>query len=145
MRLLCVGRHLFLSEHFCRLFRPLGVDAEPVVGLDAALALARQSPPDAVVCDYDLLATSSIEAWEREAGLRRVPLVAVSMTRRPDAEHLLDINAIAGFFYLPTLSREDAARLMELVQRGRGIVPRGPLPGSVSGPRPTPTRTSVIR
>ena len=33
MRMLCVARHRFLSEHLCRYFEALGMDAVPCVGL----------------------------------------------------------------------------------------------------------------
>jgi DNA-binding NarL/FixJ family response regulator len=143
MRLLCVGRHRYLSEHICRFFRAIGAEARPAVGLAAALEAARHDPPDVVVCDYDLLASGPIRQWEREPAVASIPLVAVSLTRRPDEAYLLDVSPIAGFLYLPTLGREDAARLLELAQRGRGVVPRGPTPGSIAelmAERPTPAR-----
>jgi hypothetical protein len=47
-----------LSDHFGLYFRDLGLDTECVVGVDGALAAARRSAPDVVICDYDLLATT---------------------------------------------------------------------------------------
>ena len=82
------------------------------MGFDEALAAARPVPPDVVVCDYDLLATGSLERWEQDDHLGRLPVIAVSLTRRPEEQHLLDVNAIAGFLYLPTLSREDALKVL---------------------------------
>ena len=112
MRALCIGRHRFLSEHFASVFRGLGLDTFSAVGLDEALIAARPIPPDVVICDHDLLATLSLERWEQDELLSRRPVIAVSLTRRPEEQHLLDVNGIAGCIYLPTLSRDDALRLL---------------------------------
>src|SRR5690348_9225067 len=112
MRVLCVGRHPYLSAHLCRFFDSLGVGTRPVVGLDEAIEAAAQYEPDAVVCDYDLLATIPLDGWERDPLLSRLPVIAVSLTRRPEEVHLLDVNGIAGFLYLPTLERERAAQVL---------------------------------
>jgi CheY-like chemotaxis protein len=103
-----VGRHEYLSDHFGLFFRALGLDTESVVGVEEAVAAAGRGRPDVVICDYDLLATVPLGEWERDAVLSRTPVVAVSLTRRPDEGHLLDVNGIAGFLYLPTLGREEA-------------------------------------
>jgi hypothetical protein len=112
MRVLCVGRHPYLSSHLCRFFCDLGVNAEPVVGLAEAIEAAALFQPDAVVCDYDLLATIPLDGWERDPLLSRLPVIAVSLTRRPEEVHLLDVNGIAGFLYLPTLEREHALQML---------------------------------
>ena len=112
MRVLCVGRHPYLSGHLCRFFDGLGVSSCPAVGLDEAIEAAAEYQPDAVVCDYDLLATISLDGWERDPLLSRLPVIAVSLTRRPDEVHLLDVNGIAGFLYLPTLEREQALQML---------------------------------
>ncbi len=122
MRLLCVGRHAMLSDHLASLFRGFGAETAPAVGLDEALEVARVFDPSAVVCDYDLLATVSLTAWERDPLLSRVPIVAVSLTRRPEEVHLLDVNNVAGFLYLPALEREDADRLLAALGR-QGEIP----------------------
>jgi len=119
MKVLCVGRHPFLSEHLCRFFEPLGVDAIPCVGIREAAALAPAHEPDAIICDYDLLATMSLAEWEQEPAVAAVPVIAVSLTRHPGEAHLLDINGIAGFLYLPTLDREDARRLLATIRPKR--------------------------
>lgn len=116
MKALCVGRHRYLSEHFGRFFRDLGVDARGVVGLAAAVNAARDQAPDVVFCDYDLLATTPLDPWEHDPLLSHVPVIAVSLTRRADEVHLLDVNNIAGFFYLPRLTEEDARRLLHAVR-----------------------------
>ena len=79
MRLLCVGRHEYLSIHLCRVFERLGVEARPAVGLQQAVQVASDFVPDAALCDYDLLATLPLEAWENDALLSKVPVLAVSL------------------------------------------------------------------
>ena len=120
MKALCVGRHRYLSDHFGQFFRRLGVDAASVVGIADAIEAAREQRPDIVFCEYDLLATVPLESWERDPFLSRVPVIAVSLTRRSDEMHLLDINNIAGFFYLPALTDEDARRLLHAVRPSAG-------------------------
>ena len=88
---------------------------------------AREQRPDIVFCEYDLLATAQLEPWERDPFLSRVPVIAVSLTRRSDEMHLLDINNIAGFFYLPTLSDDDARRLLHAVRPSAGYSLRSSL------------------
>jgi len=129
MRVLCVGRHPFLSEHLGRFFEKLGVETVPCVGLSDAEELVRQQAPDAVICEYDLLATMSLGRWEADPILAQVPVIAVSLTRHPGEAHLLDINGIAGFLYLPTLDHDDALRLLAAVhQKAGAIIPRTVLP-----------------
>jgi len=93
-------------------FREFGLETACAVGFDEALAAARPVPPDVVVCDYDLLATGSLARWERDDFLGRCPVLAVSLTRRPEEQHLLDVNGIAGFLYLPTLTADDVHKLL---------------------------------
>ena len=112
MRVLCVGRHPFLSAHLCRFFDALNVETKPAVGLDDAIEAAAMCQPDAVVCEYDLLATIPLDGWERDPLLSRLPVIAVSLTRRPEEIHLLDVNGIAGFLYLPTLKHERALQVL---------------------------------
>jgi DNA-binding response OmpR family regulator len=136
MRLLCIARHGVLSDHLASLFRGFGAETCSAVGLAEALAAARSFAPQAVICDYDLLATVSLSAWERDPQLARVPIVAVSLTRRPDEEHALDVNNVAGFVYLPSLEREDGVRLLAALS-GRGasggsMRPRRDTPESVT-------------
>ena len=119
MRVLCIGRHPFLSEHLCRFFGCLGLDTVSCVGMaDAANAVALHEP-DAIICDYDLLATMSLASWESNPTLSTVPVIAVSLTRHPGEAHLLDVNGIAGFLYLPTLDLADAQRLLAAVRPRR--------------------------
>jgi hypothetical protein len=122
MRVLCVARHQFLSEHLCRFFENLGVATIPCAGLHDARAAIVSSDPDAVICEYDLLATMPLDAWETDPALRDIPVIAVSLTRHPGEAHLMDVNGIAGFFYLPTLDPGDARRLLAAIHRTRGGV-----------------------
>jgi hypothetical protein len=132
LKALCVGRHRYLSEHFGQFFGKLGVDARCVVGIADAVAAAHEQPPDVVFCEYDLLATVPLDAWERDPLLSRVPVIAISLTRRSDEIHLLDVNNIAGFFYLPALTDEDARRLLHAVRPSAGYS----LPSSFDRSRP---------
>ena len=117
MRILCVGRHSVLADHIASLFRAFGAETLAAVGLAAAIEEARSFVADAVVCDYDLLATVSLTEWESDPSVSRVPILAVSLTRRPEEVHLLDVNNVAGFLYLPSLEHEDGVRLVAALER----------------------------
>lgn len=135
MRVLCVARHPFLSEHLCRFFDALGVETIPCVGMDDAIGAASGPHLDAIICDYDLLTTTPLTNWETNPAVSSIPLIAVSLTRHPPEEYLLDVNGIAGFLYLPTLEAEDAQRVLAGVRRKRsGITP----PSVLSWPGTTP-------
>ncbi len=134
---LCVGRHRFLSEHLGVYFSRIGLQTRCVTGLDAALGAVRESAPDVVICDYDLLATIPIEAWEHEAAFARVPVIAVSLTRRPEEMHVLDVNGIGGFLYLPTLDPTAALRVLEMTRRAAEYTPARGIPRTVSATAPT--------
>lgn len=135
MRVLCVGRHSVLGHHLASLFRDFGAETCAAVGLAEALDVARSFAPQAVVCDYDLLATVSLAEWERDPLLSRVPIVAVSLTRRPEEVHVLDVNNVAAFLYLPSLERDDGVRLLAALGRSDGateqVHPRRDTPDSV--------------
>lgn len=81
--------------------------------------MAQRERPDVVICDYDLLTTLPLDAWERDALLACIPVVAVSLTRRPAEANLLDVNGIAGFHYLPALTQEDFLQLLTGITRVR--------------------------
>jgi hypothetical protein len=135
MRVLCVARHGVLSDHLASLFRDFGAETCTAVGLADALGVARSFAPEAVICDYELLATVSLSTWERDPQLACVPIVAVSLTRRPDEVHALDVNNVAGFVYLPSLEREDGVRLLAALSgrgaRAESMRPRRDTPESV--------------
>lgn len=101
-----------MAEHVARFFSEIGIDTTYTVGLDGAVASVHAQVPDVVVCEYDLLATLSLDVWERDDILCRTPVLAVSLTRRPNEMHLLDVNNIAGFLYLPLLRADDAHRIL---------------------------------
>ncbi len=120
---LCVGRHRFLSDHLGLYFSRIGLRTQCVVGLDEAVDAVHGSRPDVVICDYDLLATIPIESWEHDPAFARVPVIAVSLTRRPEEMHVLDVNGIGGFLYLPTLDSKAALRVLEMTRRAAEYTP----------------------
>jgi len=131
---LCVGRHRFLSDHLCIYFERIGLRTVSVVGLDEARAALAAAVPDVVICDYDLLATIPPEHWERDIAFGMIPLIAVSLTRRPEEMHVLDVNGIGGFLYLPTLDPESALRLIEMTRRAVEYSPARGLPRTMTAP-----------
>lgn len=131
---LCVGRHRFLSDHLGIYFERIGLRTVSVVGLDEARAALAAAVPDVVICDYDLLATIPPEHWERDFAFGMVPLIAVSLTRRPEEMHVLDVNGIGGFLYLPTLDQEAALRLIEMARRAVEYSPARGLPRTMTAP-----------
>lgn len=90
----------------------MGVATTDAVGLDAALERVGEMQPDVVICDYDLLATIPLENWEANDLLSQTPVIAVSLTRHAQELHLLDVNGIAGFLYLPTLEEAPAMKIL---------------------------------
>ncbi|MEO8576603.1 MAG: hypothetical protein ABI556_07885 [Gemmatimonadales bacterium] len=112
MKALCVGRHQFLAEHFARFFGDLGIETKPAVGLHGASVESRDFDPDVVICEYELLATLPLEVIERDELLAHGPLIAVSLSRRPTEQHVLDVSGIGGFLYLPLLPPEEAMRVI---------------------------------
>lgn len=139
MQALCVARHRFLCEHLSLWFGALGIECAVAVGLDEAVRVAAGSAPDVVVCEYDLLATASLDVWERDPVLSRTPVVAVSLTRRPTEMHLLDVNGIAGFLYLPALTPDDARRVLAAACRPVAPPPTYSLPATFEWTRTNTT------
>ncbi len=128
MRLLCVARHPFLSEHLCRYFEELGFDTVACVGIREAMDIVPTHDIDAVISDYDLLVSAPLDQWEQDEILSATPIIAVSLTRHPGQAHLNEA-AIAGFLYLPTLQAEDAQRVLKSLPRRRSaITPPNVLP-----------------
>ena len=115
-RALCVGRHRFLSDHLGLFFSGIGLETRCVVGLSDGLAAVQADCPDIVICDYDLLTTMPISDLEQEPLFGRVPILAVSMTRRPEEMHALDIGGIGGFLYLPAVDAESALGVLEMMR-----------------------------
>jgi hypothetical protein len=90
----------------------MGIDTSNAVGLESGAKLAAKLAPDVVICDYDVLATIPLDSWEHDTLLSRTPVIAVSLTRHAAELHLLDINGIAGFLYLPTLEQAPALKIL---------------------------------
>ena len=107
-----------------------------------AVLLARTGKPHVIVCDCDLLATHALHAWESDELLSHTPVIAVSLTRRPTEVHLLDVNGIAGFLYLPTLKPDVANRILKSAAAKTQIRLVSPSL-SVSAPRSTPHATPI--
>jgi DNA-binding NarL/FixJ family response regulator len=123
-----------LSEHIARYFAKMGVLTTNAVGLEAAVNGAAEWTPDVVICDYDVLATVPLEEWERDQLLSRTPVVAVSLTRHADEIHLLDVNGIAGFLYLPTLDQSAALRILyAAAARPKYSLPTSASPATTAG------------
>ena len=112
MRALCIGRHRFLSDHLALFFSGLGIDTVAGAGMRDAARAAREQAIDVILCDYDLLASYPLDGWERDEILSTIPLVAVSLTRRPDEVSTSDVAGIAGYLYLPTLQPEQALSVL---------------------------------
>lgn len=112
LRALCIARHCILSEHIARYFAAMGILTTNAVGVDSAMNGTADWTPDVVICDYDVLASVPLEQWERDRLLSHTPVVAVSLTRHAEELHLLDVNGIAGFLYLPTLDQSAALRIL---------------------------------
>jgi hypothetical protein len=121
MRLLCVGRHAYLSEHFCRLFGELGADCVPAVGAADALARAATHEPHAIVCDCDLLTPALLDDWAGDRRVAGLPLIAVSLTRRPEELPSMERLGVGGVVYLPSLDRGQLAILLSGANRPRGV------------------------
>jgi len=122
MRVLCVGRHAYLSEHLCRFFSDLGAECHGAVGTTEVVAAAMQFEPQVVVSDCDLLTASLLEAWTNESCLAKVPVLAVSLTRRPEESLPEVVDGVMGVVYLPTLDRARAVALLEGIDRPRNVV-----------------------
>jgi DNA-binding response OmpR family regulator len=112
MRILVVARHAILSRHIAALCADAGGDCRTAVGSDEGLRAARSESPDVVLCEVDLLAPEAFGQWERELGAERVPLLAVSLTRRQNESPVVAGSLLAGYLYLPTLGRADLSRAL---------------------------------
>ena len=140
MRALCVARHRILSDHLCRFFDALGLDTVPCVGLLEMTDAARAGNADVVICDYDLLTAHPPAGWGDDDAVRGVPILAVSLTRRPDDLPLIDPGEIAGFLYLPTLAPDDALRVLAALRHAHGAI----TPPDAA-PWPAPIRAAELR
>jgi hypothetical protein len=123
MRLLCVGRHAYLSEHLCRYFSELGADCAAAVGAGDALVVAESFEPHVVICDCDLITPALLDEWSTAAAFSDIPLVAVSLTRRPEELPPLEMLGVAGVLYLPGLDANQMRVLLGGAHRSRGVSP----------------------
>jgi DNA-binding NarL/FixJ family response regulator len=130
MRLLCIGRHPYISAHYRRFFESLGLEVVSTEDIPAALGLLPTVAPDVALVDYELLATRPMGEWLEDAVAREVPLVAVSLTRRPE-EMLLDRTLLVGGLYLPAVSPATALAVLRQAASRGGVVlpPDAALPG----------------
>ena len=123
MRLLCVARHAYLSEHLCRYFRGLGADCSAAVGVSEALSLVTRYEPHVIVCDCDLITPTLLDEWAVDLRTSDVPLLAVSLTRRPEELPPVELLGVAGVLYLPALERSQVLALLAGAHRRRGVAP----------------------
>lgn len=137
--MLCVGRHVFLSEHLCRYFGDLGAECEPVVGTCDVPAAAMRFEPHAILSDSELLTGALLDAWSANPVLSGLPIIAVSLTRRP-GEAGPALAGLAGVIYLPALDREQGLALLAGAYRPRGVES----PPEWQLVRPAPTSSSSI-
>jgi chemotaxis response regulator CheB len=135
MRVLCVGRHAYLSEHLCRYFSTVGAECEPAVGAAEVLPMVARWEPEVVVADFDVLSPALLDAWAREPQMAVLPVLAVSMTRRPGETLPADLCGTAAVVYLPALDREQAAALLASVHRPTAV--RSPYSWRVTQPAPS--------
>lgn len=123
MRVLCVGRHAFLSEHLCRVFGAVGAVCEPVVGASEVARAAARFEPQVIVCEGDLLSSAVLEGFASEPALADIPVLAVSLTPRADDVVFPELHATdpAAVIYLPALDRLQIAALLSSARRPRGV------------------------
>jgi hypothetical protein len=62
-----------------------------------------------------------LDAWSRESVLTGVPVLAVSLTRRPEESVPAELCGLAGVLYLPALDRSSVLALLEGARRPRGV------------------------
>jgi CheY-like chemotaxis protein len=135
MRVLCVARHQILSEHLGRFFERFDVATAPVVGMRQARASIATHDPDVALCDYDLLTPTQLELWRADRAARAVPIVAVSMTKRPHEVTMIEERGVVAFVYLPTLQPATARALFAALRRQRnGVVSPSPLTWPLTTP-----------
>jgi len=138
MRILCVSRHPVLSEHLCRFFERFDVATTAVVGMRQARASITLHDPDVALCDYDLLTPTQLGLWRADRAASKVPIVAVSMTKRPPDVTAVEERGVVGFLYLPTLEPETVRGLFATLRRQRDGVAS---PSTLAWPG----TTSVVR
>jgi hypothetical protein len=93
------------------------------VGVSEALSLATRYEPHVIVCDCDLITPALLDEWAVNSQTADVPLLAVSLTRRPEELPPVELMGVAGVLYLPTLDRSQVVALLAGAHRRRGVAP----------------------
>jgi hypothetical protein len=110
-----------LRDHVVRLWTGFGVATDGRVGLKPDERQLDEPQPaskyDAVLCDYDLLASLTPEECADMPTLRDTPIIATSLNHRADELPVLGLPGVVGFLYLPELTRESALAALD---EGRG-------------------------
>jgi hypothetical protein len=109
-----------LRDHVVRLWTGFGVATDGRVGLgadDQQPASKAGVKYDAILCDYDLLASLTPEECADSPTLRDTPIIATSLNHRADELPVLGLPGVVGFLYMPELTRESALAALD---EGRG-------------------------
>jgi DNA-binding NarL/FixJ family response regulator len=113
MRAVCIARHQYLTEHLCSIFDEIGVECTGAVGFQAGVEAAHANDPNVVICDYDLLAATPLLEWESDPRLAPIPIIPVSLTRRPDEALHIGSPGVAGFLYLAALDKDEIKKAVQ--------------------------------
>ncbi len=124
MRVLCVCRHVFLSEHLCRFFRAAGAECEPAVGAADVARVAARWEPSMIVSDVDILSSAVLDEWANDPALASIPVLAVSLTHRPEEAPRPVSSRLAPVVFLASLVPDQV----------RAILAAASGPGGVSAP-----------
>ncbi|HZS62103.1 MAG TPA: hypothetical protein VFA43_22730 [Gemmatimonadaceae bacterium] len=103
-RVLCVGRHRYLSEHVARVFNGFGLSTCVAVGLNEAAKA--DGTFDAILCDHDLLEPLTEDEWRAMPLLATDRLIVYTMNRRFNEVPPLALRGAIKFLYLPLTTRE---------------------------------------
>ena len=139
MRAVCIARHQYLSDHLCSIFDEIGIECTAAVGFQAGREAAQTHTPNVVICDYDLLVAAPLLEWESDPMLASIPIIPVSLTRRPDEAQLIGSQGVAGFLYLAALDKEEIKKAVQTAAAHRVRPPTRVLHWSAeaaSSPRP---------
>jgi hypothetical protein len=79
--------------------------------------------PHIIICDCELITPTLLDEWSVAPCFADVPLVAVSLTRRPEEMPPLELVGVAGVLYLPALDAEQVQALLAGAHRRRGVTP----------------------
>jgi hypothetical protein len=66
-----------------------------------------------VICDYDLLQPDLLHEWGRDGRLAELPIIAVSLTRRPEEARLVGHGPVISFLYLPAAEGDDVKSTLQ--------------------------------